>query len=514
MKNIVVVGGGTAGWLSALYFNKIIPDSNVTLIASEEVGILGAGEGSVNYFSAFLKNLDIDPFKVIEECNGTIKNGVKFINWIEKDKHFYHQFSYVPPLKHFTFDIRYDEASLIDKFLNLDSPLFSLDIGDLLMSQNKVLVTKNKRSGIYFSINTTNPQTNAFAFHFDAIQLAKTFKRIAIDRGVKYFDDFVKGFNQDKNGNVVEVICNNNTFNCDFIVDCTGFKRIVLGKLFNDEWNDVTKHLPADKAIPFFLPADKNLETYTTATAMDYGWTWKIPLQHRNGCGYVFSSSFCSEEQAEEEIITKYGDVEITKCFNFKSGYFKNPWTKNCLAIGLSGGFLEPLEATSIHTSMITLSYFLNEVEVMFNDDARTETARKNINKSVRLIYDNVVDFLQLHYLTKRTDTSFWAHMNNDSVLSEQLKYNIDILKYRSITEDEAHETRFNSYSWLRFAKVLGIIDEEQYIKRLKRIIYGKEEQYLKERKRLINILKYEMSNYKTQNEFIESYLKNEKMYK
>lgn len=498
MKNVIVVGGGAAGWMTALFIKQKVPNTDVTVIASEEIGILGAGEGTVPLFSIFLQELNIDPFNVIEHCSGTIKVGIKFCNWLGTGDWFYHPFSATSPNENFSNDLRYDEALMIDEMLGLPTEFFSYDMGDLLGSQNKVTAHKSKRT--------------PHAYHFDAVKLANFLKQIAIQRGIKYFDDFIIEFERDASGFMTKLIGKNNTYDSDFVFDCTGFRKLIIGGLYNGDWIDVSKRLPVNKAIPFFLPPNKELESVTTATAMDYGWVWQIPLQHRSGCGYVFNSNFCDEQKAIDEINRKYGEVETPKTFNFNSGYFRNPLIKNCLAIGLAGGFLEPLEATSIWTTMLTLKQLMHEVDSIFYKDDRCLQATRNINDRITKIYECNIDFIQLHYLSKRNDTEFWRYMNNDAPVSERLNSFIETLKQRPLTPEEVIDTYYNDYSWLRFAKQLNIIDKEHMQKRLRRIV--NEGNYLRERKRLINILKYELVEYPKQNIFIDGILKHKNVYK
>lgn len=494
-KNVVVVGGGTAGWLSALFLKKILPEEcNITVIASEEIGILGAGEGSVPALVGFLSNLDINANELVLHCGGTIKGGIKFANWLNDETAFNHTFRYIHSQDHFR-ELSFDEVSIISNKLNLiDFKYSSYDISDLLIDTNKISLSDKFRSseGKYNLFN--------FSFHFDANRLAEFLKSIALERGIVYHDDFVENVQLNENGFITNIVCKKATYNCDLVIDCTGFKRLIVGKLYNADWVDVSKRLPVNKAIPFFLPPDKQLESCTTATAMNFGWSWKIPLQHRSGCGYVYSSNFCDQSTATDELIKRFGNVDIPRSFSFDSGYFKNPWIKNCIALGLSGGFLEPLEATSIWTTIHTLTYIREEIDFIFENN---QSSIDNVNRKTANMYESNIDFIQFHYFSKRNDTEFWRYMNNDSPQSERLKYFIEILKHRPLNSEELNGTYYHPDSWLKFAIQLNFVEKNSYDRRIERII-KRYPTFLQDRKKYINLLKYELAHCPTQNEFVK----------
>lgn len=491
-KNVIIVGGGTAGWLSALFLKKVLPECNITVIASQEIGILGAGEGSVPALPGFLTNLDINPNELILHCGATIKSGIKFSNWLNDGTSFNHTFQFINADQHFKGLNFHEVAMMSERYQLKDFQYQNYDITDALINSNKVTISDKTKSidGRY--------QKFHFSFHFDANKLAEFLKSVALNRGINYYDDIVDNVILNETGSITSIVCKQSRFECDLVIDCTGFRRMILGKVYDPEWMNVSDRLPVNKAIPFFLSPDKQLESCTTATAMDYGWSWKIPLQHRSGCGYVFSSNFCEEQKAIDEVIDKFGNVEIPKCFNFESGYFKNPWIKNCIALGLSGGFLEPLEATSIWTTLHSLHYLRDEIDNIFDCN---QIAINNVNRKISSMYESNIDFIQLHYLSKRSDTQFWEYMNNDAPRSERLKHFIDVLNYRPLNEEEVASTYYSG-SWFTFAKELKLLDKNSYDKRIERLI-RRHDNFLNERKKFINIFKYELAHCPTQIDFI-----------
>ena len=246
------------------------------------------------------------------------------------------------------------------------------------------------------------------SMHFDAVLLAKYLKRIAVSRRIRYIDDEVDKVITDDDGYIEALqTVTGDTYETDFVFDCSGFKRLIIGKHFDAPWKSYKESLPTNKAMPFFIDHDNTkVPPYTEAIAMKYGWVWKIPVEGRFGCGYVYDSDLVSDEQILEEIKEMFGsDVESPRTFEFEAGRYETPWVKNCIAIGLSAGFIEPLEATSIMTSIISLGLFIpNNLGNILKDDFYIQ----KYNKHITSVHDDTFNFVFLHYLTKREDTEFW----------------------------------------------------------------------------------------------------------
>jgi hypothetical protein len=397
-KNIVIVGGGTAGWLVALYVNKFWKDVNIKVISSSEIGILGAGESTTPNFRGLLEELTINELDFINNTNATIKVGNNFINW------------------------RGDGKSVVHKFMGKDPKL-----------------------------------TTIRGFHFDAQLVAKYFKNIATQRGVEHIEGKIKSFSQSSNGDVTSVILFDETIiKSDFIFDCSGFNRLLIGDLFKQKWISYKEFLTIDSAIAFFLPQEQILTNksnqYTKSTAMKYGWMWQAPLKHRWGCGYAFDSKYIDSDKAKLEIEDYLGkEISIVKKFGFNPGTFENVWVNNCIAIGLSSSFLEPLESTSLLTTIMMLRKLK---ETNFNLDFRDE-----FNRFTRKINEQNLLFIRYQYMSDRNDSSYWCNQKNidvpqklKSILSEDgellIKNNEDIM--RSFEIDEINDKlvfAFDSYN-------------------------------------------------------------------
>ena len=251
------------------------------------------------------------------------------------------------------------------------------------------------------------------------------------------------------------------SYKCDFIFDCSGFKRLIVGKLFKTPWVNYQKHLPMKKAVPFFLEQENEIYPCTHAIAMKYGWMWKIPLQHRFGAGYIYDSDYINEDQALEEAqIFLKRKLQSPRVISFDAGRFKNVWVKNCIAVGLSAGFTEPLEATSLFITVQQLILLSHFKEVLFN---ASEGKRKNYNEIMGNSNDDILDFLYFHYLTKRNDSKFWLDFKEKTKIPSGLEEKLENIKnnnFININFDFGKTyASFEIRSYLSVAHGLGMIN-------------------------------------------------------
>jgi tryptophan halogenase len=347
MKKVVVVGGGTVGWLTALYAKKYWLDIDITVIASSKIGILGAGEGTTPNFPGILSKLGINLDDFIEKTGTTKKHGIEFINWRGDGHKFLHNFQ------------------------------------------------KDSRQ---------------YAYHFDARLVAQYLENISEERNIKFIDGLIEGFNESENGINEIILEGNQIINCDFIFDCSGFQHLIIGKHFKIPWKSYEEQLICNSAIAFFLPQEnpniQNEKTWTKGIAMKNGWVWGAPLKHRWGCGYVFSDKFVSAEDVLKESEEYFGrKLEVVKHFKFKTGTYEKYWVKNCVAVGLASSFLEPMEATSLMTSIMFLKGLL---DYNFDEKYRDEFNEKMIN-----VNEQNMLFVRHHYTCSRDDSDFWKYYKN-----------------------------------------------------------------------------------------------------
>ena len=403
MMKFVIVGGGTAGWLTALYVKKYVPYCEVTMVASSEIGILGAGEGTNWDFLSFLKKIDVPVDGIIKHARGTFKNGIKFTNWNGDGEYYYHPFQ-----DHLgrTPDTKFDAIPLYLNKISKDQTLSDLQFTSIISEKNRVKINKDHK------------ELGISALHFDANLLAKYLESVGLSRGIKLIDDEVVEILTKKNGDITGFnLKSGNTIEAGFVFDCTGFKRLIIGNHYKSEWDSYAPSLPVNRAMPFFIDNPTNeVPPYTESVAMKYGWMWKIPVQGRFGCGYVFDSRLASDEEIKKELTEYLGyEPTIPRTFNFEPGSYKNTWINNCVSIGLSSGFVEPLEATSIQVTTFALQAFLS----VFKNVKSLGVPKEFIdtyNTEVKLMNDHILNFIYFHYLSKRTDTDFWTQFSKNNI--------------------------------------------------------------------------------------------------
>lgn len=503
-KNIVIVGGGAAGWLTALMAKKSYPDSNITLVESKDIGILGAGEGSVPLLPDFLKHLEIPISDLVKNCDATIKNAIKFTNWNNDNAFYYHSFGakdqgLVGPK---TIPYRYlSNNPMHVASLFLSNSIKAIDSIEKISEQNKVpFVFKEKQNGDpilnYFDVGNVS-------VHFNAIKFANRLKQIGIDRGIELIEGTIKDISLDNEQNIKFLkLESNEEVACDFVFDCSGFSRLIIGKVFQSKWKSYKSFLPSDSAIPFFINMTDKIPAYTEAIAMKYGWIWKIPLQDRFGCGYVYDSSLISEEDAIKEIEEFLGYVpeyprKEKGSFKFDAGSYEEPWINNCIAIGLAANFIEPLEATSLWVSVIQIKrIFENPANIFINSDL----LRKEFNEYIMSMNDEISCFVYFHYMSLRKDTDFWKKFSYENA-PDKLKERIDLWNYRLPTSYDSQF--FMPHSWLSVGSPQGLVNNsvaKEYIESSQEYKKGVDSYNY-----LINYQKYRALECIDHREFLES---------
>ena len=433
VKNIVIVGGGTAGWITSLYAKKIYPDCNIVLVESEEFGILGAGEGSTQSLTQVLEIIDISIVDLIKECSVGIKNGINFSNWSSLSSSYVHPLASNHPASNdynFYLEVGVESDTSFAHMLAAQNnhSLSDYSFIQRISDKNKVpFISEDVNEGMTFSSN----KIAQVGLHFDANMIAKYLRRIGESRGIIRKEGVVEDIIADDDGYIVELKTKKESIPVNFVFDCTGFKRLIIGNFYKSKWKSHSESLPADSAMSFFLPRTKDIPPATQSIAMDYGWMWQIPLQHRYGCGYVFDSNFISGDDAKAEIEKTLGiEVDISKTFKFNAGYYEEIWIKNCLAVGLSTGFIEPLEATSIWQTTRNLLYFFSSYN---NIQTKNEKIKEKFNKRFCLDTEEIVNFLYLHYVTDKKNTNFWQDFTKNNKMPEFVDYILSVIKERPI---------------------------------------------------------------------------------
>ena len=415
----VVVGGGSAGWMTAIYLKNYFPEVNVTVIASSEFGILGAGETVAPDMFDYLIEMGISLYDFVTETDSTIKNLGKFTNWngigtsyvspVGQNSYSYHAVGNM-----FTGRSMY-ELEQIAKGENLDS----LHLSAILTNQGKVP---------FRSVSETSAVD--VGIHMNANKAATFLKKVALVRDIHYVDAKVADLEANEVGDLTNIILEGGSkVPCDFVFDCSGFRRLILGKFYKTPWVSYKKHLPVNTAIPFFEPHEgKNIRTYTEAIAMKNGWMWKTPVRDRFGYGYVFDNEFINEEQALQEINEYMGyEVESPVTFRFEPGAFEKTWVNNCIGLGMAAGFVEPLEGTAIFSTIVALRYFVERIAYITLGDKKVADRYYDI---INTVTRSFLEFIQFHYITKRNDSEFWRTFRQKNELLPIVQELVDTAEY------------------------------------------------------------------------------------
>jgi tryptophan halogenase len=401
VKKICVVGAGTAGLISAIILKKRL-NVEIDVIYSKNIGIIGVGEGSTEHWREFMEFADIDHYEMVKETDATYKSGIMFNGW--SDKSFLHSVG-------FPFDIKAGQYHHI----------YSYMIGNGIKPISPAVFWSNEIDRSFLNDSKGFP---ANQFHFNTNKLNDYLTKKAKQIGIGFIEDDIEDVQIGNCGDISMLQGKNRKYKYDFYIDCTGFKRLLIDKL-GAKWNSYKKYLKMKQAIVFQTSDEENYNFWTEARAMDYGWMFRIPVWGRYGNGYIFDSDYITADQAHTELNKVFGrELDIGKHITFDPGALDNVWIKNCCAIGLSANFVEPLEASSIGTS-IQQSFLLMHKIQMYNDDII-----KKYNESVSSIMNNIRDFICLHYLTKKSNTDFWLDASKTE-LPDSLQSNLDLWRNR-----------------------------------------------------------------------------------
>ena len=444
MKKIIVLGGGTAGMLTGLFCQRVFPQAKIQLIKSDKVGILGAGEGSTPNINTFLSFLDIDPLKLLTKTNGTIKHGISFENWSGDNKKYFHSFN---------------ETGFFNVNNIFSHGTYEYYLKYLLNNKKKYIDHRYSSKLVYK--NNIDLVNLGWAMHFDARLLADALETIFIARGGTVIIGEYKKLNKTNQKITGITLSNNKSYTCSFMFDCSGFARLINGKEQKDTFTSFKNTLPIKRAIPFFLKSEKEIKPYTQAIAMKYGWVWKIPLQHRIGAGYIFDTDYITDDQAREEVSSMFKEpIDFIRPINFEAGRYDHPWINNCISVGLSYSFTEPLEATSIYLTIQQLEVLLHHIPNMYSLD---QSDISSYNSVINNSFDKIVDFLYLHYLGKRKDTLFWKEFSIKNKAPDSLQRKLERMKYNlnhfDFTEDKPLNC-FDVKNYLEIGEGLGLINK------------------------------------------------------
>jgi glycine/D-amino acid oxidase-like deaminating enzyme len=428
-RSILIVGGGTAGWLTAAYLAKYLElaDSDkleITLLESPEIGIIGVGEGTFPTIRQTLQFVGIDETRFIRETSATFKQGIRFTDWVDVPRegarrHYFHPFE--APF--------YTEGASLVSYWLLQDEKTRAPFAEAMTIQNRVAEAKRAPKRPHEG-DFAGPLN--YAYHFDAASLAQVLAERARELGVRHLRGLLTGVALDAQGAIDPVVTEQHgNLKADLYIDCSGFRAELIGRALGVPFRSVKKYLFTDRALACKLPYDRPdapLESYTIAAAHEAGWTWDIGLSGAHGIGCVYSSDHLSDDRAAELLETSVGGRDFTaRTIPFEAGYRERQWVKNCVAVGLAGGFLEPLESTGV----VLIEAAVGMIAELFPHNGPVDAPARRFNELITARFDNIVNFLKLHYCLSRRDEPFWRDNADPASIPERLQDLLDQWKYR-----------------------------------------------------------------------------------
>jgi tryptophan halogenase len=411
VRDIVIVGGGSAGWMAAAACAKVLGDAcSVRLIESDEIGIVGVGEATVPHLKLFNQVLEIDEIEFVKQTRGTFKLGIQFVDWGRIGDRYIHGFGTLGhDLGFLPFHQYWIKAYNAGKAAELGA-----------YSLNTAAGPRGKFMASASDVPPTSPLANvAYAYHFDAGLYAQFLRRYAEARGVRRTEGKIVAVAQRDDGFVDAVVLESGERVAgELFIDCSGFRGLLIEQTLHVGYEDWTHWLPCDRAVAVPCARVAPPTPFTRSTARAAGWQWRIPLQHRTGNGYVYSSRYVSDDEAAATLLANLDGTALAepRLLRFTTGMRRKLWDKNVVAVGLASGFLEPLESTSIFLIQSGITRLLN----LFPDRAFSSVLIDRYNAQARFEFERIRDFLILHYhATERGDTPFWNYCRTMSIPPE-----------------------------------------------------------------------------------------------
>ncbi|MBT0584978.1 tryptophan halogenase family protein [Alteromonas oceanisediminis] len=448
VKKIIILGGGSAGWMTAAALATVLKNqyADIHLIESEAVGTVSVGEATIPQIALFNQILGIDENEFVRETQATFKLGIEFVDWKRKNHRYMH------PFGSFGTDmdaIQFHHYWLKQFHAGKADDLEAFSLASIAARQGRFMRPENRGNSPLSQI--------AYAFHFDATLYARYLRNFAEKRGVRRTEGKVKDVLVRNNDGFIDALVMENGQRCeaDLFIDCSGFSGMLIEQTLNVGFEDWGHWLPCDRAVAMPCAAREPVNPYTISTAQDAGWTWRIPLQHRIGNGYVYPSEFVSDQQAIDCLTAQMESEPLAhpNLLRWKTGMRRKMWHKNCVAIGLSSGFIEPLESTGLHLIQAGIAKLLG----MFPHQGFDQVDIDTFNQQSRMEMERIRDFIILHYkVTEREDSPFWQYCKNMAI-PDYLQHKIDLFAANGRIYRQDIEL-FNETSWLAVMHGQGIV--------------------------------------------------------
>jgi tryptophan halogenase len=438
IEHLIILGGGTAGWMAAAAIGKVFKNSamKITVVESSEIGTVGVGEATIPEIINFNRILGIDEREFLKFTKGTFKLGIEFVDWMGAGSAYIHPFgrygTAIGPAPFFHYWQKLQNAGEA-------APLPDYSFCIQMCKQNKFTKPVNIPNSPLGEID--------YAYHFDAGLYAQCLRKFAEACGVVRMDAKVVGVQKNRDNGYLQTLLldNGDRVGGDFFIDCTGFRGVLIEENLHSGYEDWSHFLPCDSAMAVASPALEELPPYTRATAREAGWQWRIPLQHRTGNGYVYSSRFLSDEQARDTLLNNLNGEPLSdpRIIRFKTGIRRKPWKKNCVALGLASGFLEPLESTSIHLVHEAIANFLG----LFPSKVIPPELEAKYNQLQLRNFTTIRDLLICHYWSNKRSGEFWDYCRNMDI-PERLKNKVELYQATGRLFREDNEL-FSDVSWI-----------------------------------------------------------------
>jgi tryptophan halogenase len=447
IRRIVIVGGGTAGWMAAAALARFVGGAGrrIVLVESEAIGTVGVGEGTIPPILEFNHQLGLDEAEYLRATHATYKLGIEFVGWTEEGQRYFHQFGEIGrPLNGLSFHqvwLKYRDHPSV-------GPLAAY-------SMSAVAAAKHR-----FAHSATDPDDPlsqiAYAFHFDAAAYGQFLRGHAEKLGAERIEGRIVDVEQDNETGYVTALRldDDRRVRGDLFIDCSGFRSLLLGDRLGIEFEDWSNWLPCDRALAVPSERSEPLLPFTRSTAHPAGWQWRIPLQHRTGNGHVYCSAHMSDDEAGRILLETLDSKPIAepRLLKFKAGRRAKSWEKNVVAIGLSAGFLEPLESTSIHL----IQHAVQKLLALFPGRGISPVERDEFNRAMVASYEPVRDFIILHYHATRRTGSIWDHVRTMD-LPDTLEHKFELFREHGRVFRYNNEL-FDVPSWVAVMLGQGVI--------------------------------------------------------
>lgn len=447
LKKICIVGGGSAGWIAAALLAEFFKGkmAEIELVESDDIGIVGVGESTVPPFLQMLSRLGINEQEFLQETQGSFKLGILFRDWKVKGEDYLHPFG--------TIGAQVELSDFYQLWLKARANGYTGDLqafapASVMMSQGRFMLP--------FKAPNTPIAGAHYAVHIDAKLVARYLRRYAEARGVVRTEGVVEDVVTRNDGFVERVVLKNGkSIEADFFIDCSGFRALLIGKTLGVDYQDWSHWLLCNRAVALQTENGTPPPPYTFAHAQDAGWRWRIPLQHRSGTGYVYCDRHLSDDEALATLKAQVDGEPVVEpwVIPFKTGMRERLWDKNVLALGLAGGFIEPLESTALHLTYRGMDFFLRFMPETDCDPR----LRAEFNRRIAADYEEIRDFVIMHYCTtQRDDTAFWRECR-DMVPPESLQEKIDLFKVNGVLREGVDEM-FRNVSWQSVLNGMGVV--------------------------------------------------------